>query len=281
MRLRVTPLLALCAALGACDQPAPKCTIARGTFSARYTLVRGSKIGRGDCDTLRGDELSVQAYTQQRQDSDYPDPNHVQVGIQASALSQAIERAQACGMDNATGLVPYSLGSFERAAPGADDFCEVPLLTVGRVALPTQDACQPSRCFPALPREPAVTYAYEWSHVRVYVTAGANGTQLSANLKYTKDGCSAEYRVAAVYPSVSCALATDPAHDSGVNFVKPADCAADPPRFDYVASDALCAQDAPLSEDVATGSNLNPEFMVQCDPEQLRCVLSGDPPSLH
>ena len=50
---------------------------------------------------------------------------------------------------------------------------------------------------PPLPAEPAVSIRYEFSNVRVYTTASAIGTQLSADLTYTKDGCTATYRVAA------------------------------------------------------------------------------------
>lgn len=325
--IRVSSLLALGAGLVACDQPSPKCGIARGTFSARYTLVAGSKLGEGDCDSLLGDELAVQAYNQKRSNSAYADPNHVQIGIQPSSLTNAVARAQTCGMDNMPGLAPYSLGAFKSSKPDKDDFCDVPTLTPSRVALPEQDGCSFDDCQPPLSPEPAADYTYEWSNVHVYVTAGANGTQFSADLKYTKDGCSAQYKVVALYPSVSCAAPSStgmsPAtgddastnegggasdaglggmdgsvgsidgdatitSDAGVGaeddasgeWVKPDGCDPDPEPVDYVPSDFLCSQDAPITGG-PSGTNINPDFMVQCDAQQLRCVLSGDPPSLR
>jgi hypothetical protein len=320
--VRITTLLTLAASVVACDQPAPKCGIARGAFSARYTFVPGTKVGEGDCDTLVGDVIGVQAYSQKKKDSVYPDPNNVQIGLQPQALTDAIGRAQTCGMDNAAGVLPYSVGAFVKSDPGKDDFCTVPTLSIGRVSVPAQDSCQPDMCYPAIPPEPAAEYTYEWSNVRVYVTPGADGTQFAADLKYTKDGCTAQYKVSAVYPVVSCLAyqsanpatgddagsndagptadgglvgmdsavdndagvdndATVPEDDAG-EFVKPDGCEPDAPDPGTpIADDSLCSQSAPLSPGSPTGSNINPDFVVQCDPNQFRCVLTNDPPSLR
>ncbi|HEY6877335.1 MAG TPA: hypothetical protein VI299_04915 [Polyangiales bacterium] len=308
----MTSLFALGAGIAACNQPAPKCGLARGMWSARYTLVPGSKVGEGDCDTLVGDILQTQSYTQKKKDSPYPDPNHIQIGIQPYTLSSALERAGCSEVANGDGLFPYSLGSFAKSEPGSDDFCTVPTLTPARVVLPEQGSCQPDMCQPPLPVEPAADYTYEWSNVRVYVTASANGTQFAADLKYTKDGCSAQYKVTALFSVVDCASypnATPPASedagtedgglddaDGGVGEMDaaidsdaevsddaatsedtgttPSDCPAPeatPDQGAPVPDDSLCAQD----------TTINPEFMVQCDPQLLRCVLSSDPPSLR
>ena len=53
---------------------------------------------------------------------------------------------------------------------------------------------------------PATDVAYTWSDVRVYVTAAANGTALSAHLSVTQNGCTATYAVRGLYPAVSCAV---------------------------------------------------------------------------
>ena len=52
--------------------------------------------------------------------------------------------------------------------------------------------------------QPATDVTYTWSNVRVYVTAAANGTELSGTLKVEQDGCTAEYAVEGLYPAVSC-----------------------------------------------------------------------------
>jgi hypothetical protein len=322
--LRISSLVAVTAGLVACDQPSPKCNIARGLFSARYTLVPGSVTGTGTCGELPGEELYVAAYTQPKPGSTTPDADNLKIGIVSSTQQGIIARADCSGVTSTSAETPYSLGAFVSSKPDKDDFCHVPVLTPSQVTVPEQESCQPDPCYPPLDPEPAHDARYEWSNVRVYVTAAANGTQFSADLKYSVDGCSAQFKVTALYPSVSCAgfpivdmnpatgddagaedggLFADaglggmdgaltvpdgavPEDDSSVEedsgeFVPGEDC--DPPAEpgpDPIADETLCTQDAPITGG-PSGTNINPDFMVQCDAQQLRCVLSADPPSLR
>jgi hypothetical protein len=329
--LRTSTAVLLAVGLGACDQPRAKCNIARGIFSARYTLVAGTVTGGSSCETqlaaLAGEELYVQGYSQRKSGTNYPDSDNLRVGIISSTQQGILSRAECSGVASTAGDTSYAIGGFSSSKPDDNDFCHVPTLTASQVTVTAQDSCQPDPCQPALAPEPAHDARYEWSNVRVYVTAAANGTQFGADLKYTMDGCSAQYKVVAIYPSVSCAGfpstvlnpatgddagsneadpradaglggmdgATEPAPDAAAGsdasehvegdaggFVPPADC--DPPAPAApapIADDKLCSPDAPLSPDGPTGSNINPAFMVQCDSQLLRCVLSGDPPSLR
>ena len=52
--------------------------------------------------------------------------------------------------------------------------------------------------------KPAMKVGYEWSNVSFYVSARLIGTQFSADLKYTLNGCTANYKVVGLYPGVSC-----------------------------------------------------------------------------
>ncbi len=331
--LRISSLALLAAGVTACDQPQPKCNIARGSFSARYRLVEGTIGGGSECEAtmraLAGEELWVEAYTQAKPGTSRPDSNHLKIGILSTTQQGIITRAGCSDVTSTSTETPYALGAFVSAKPDNDDFCYVPVLTTSQVTVPEQESAQCDPCQPPLPAEPAHDARYEWSNVRVYVTAAANGTQFGADLKYAVDGCSAQFKVSALYPSVSCAglastttnpatgddaggedgglvadagaggmdatlegdaaLGADsdvPADDGSVEtdageFVPPDDCDPPaPPSPDPVADESLCSQSAPITGG-ASGSNINPDFMVQCDPQQLRCVLSGDPPSLR
>jgi hypothetical protein len=319
--LRISSLVAVSAGLVACDQPSPKCNIARGLFSAHYTLVPGSVTGSGDCGSLSGEELWVAAYTQPKPGSTTPDSSNLQIGIISATQQDIRSRAECSGVASTSSETPYAIGAFASSKPDRDDFCHVPVLTPSQVTVPEQESCQPDECFPPLDPEPAHDARYEWSNVRVYVTAAANGTQFSADLKYSLDGCSAQFKVTALYPSVSCAgfpvvdmnpaTGDDAGQDSGLfadgglggmdaevdpdattgedssveedsgEFVPPEGCdPLQPAGPDPIVDETLCSQDAPMTGG-PSGSNINPDFMVQCDPQQLRCVLSADPPSLR
>ncbi|HEX5658729.1 MAG TPA: hypothetical protein VFX59_16130 [Polyangiales bacterium] len=313
--LRFSSLVVLTAGLVACDQPSPKCNIARGLFSARYTLVPGSVTGTGTCGELLGEELWVAAYNQRKPGSTNPDPDHIQVGIISTTTQDIKSRAECSGVASTASETPYALGSFASSKPDSDDFCHVPTLTPSQVTVAEAEAADCDPCQPTFPTEPAHDVRYEWSNVRVFVTAGANGTQFAADLKRSIDGCSAQFKVTALYPSVSCAgypvvdmnPATGddagledggPVADAGLGgmdaevdtdatigeedageFVPGPDCPAPPPP-NPIPDETLCSQDAPITGG-PSGTNINPEFMVQCDQQQLRCVLSSDPPSLR
>ena len=103
--------------------------------------------------------------------------------------------------------------------------------------------------------QPATSVKYEWSNVRVYDTAAATGTQFTADLAYTQDGCTAQYHVFAVYPAVSC--------DAG----------------DGTPNEALCSSEANPDAGMATGSGISPDVPITCDPDLLLCVLTKEPPA--
>ncbi len=50
-----------------------------------------------------------------------------------------------------------------------------------------------------------LSLAYEWSNLRIYNTPEIPGTQFTADLRYTENGCTAEYTVKGIWPVVSCA----------------------------------------------------------------------------
>jgi hypothetical protein len=92
---------------------------------------------------------------------------------------------------------------------------------------------------------PATSISYQFSNVKVYAAPDAPGTQIGGDLTYTRDGCTMELGVRAIWPSVPCdPESTNPAETCG------------------------------------EGSGINPNFAVTCDEELLRCVPSKPIPSL-
>lgn len=86
----------------------------------------------------------------------------------------------------------------------ADDFCSATNFTTATVeAAATATAA-------------ATTVTYEFSNVRVYSAPSAPGTQLTGELKYTKDGCSSTYVIRAMWPAEPCIQGTtEPATNCG------------------------------------------------------------------
>ena len=281
--------------LSACDQPRPRCSIAHGDFAARYTLIDST----GPCESpLLGETLGVHAYYEPRSQRDRrPDFNKTSIAIQPSTLTGLLANAVERGEPNPEDR-PFAFGGFAQSEP-SEDFCMVPTLSTARVRLP--DLPEKALECEVLPPEPAVDVSYTFSNVKVYVTAGAYGTQLAADLTYTKGECTARYQVTAVYPAVYCGVEEstaapgepmdggmmEPAEDAAALqdadqsdvFVPAADC--EPPPGPQVPDDSLCSAVADPEQGRDIGSGINPDFAVQCDPELLYCVLSSAPPSLR
>jgi len=91
---------------------------------------------------------------------------------------------------------------------------------------------------------PAVERTYQYGDVEVYSHPSAPGTQLRGTLTYTENGCTAEYEVWALWPSVGCVPGS----------TKPA-------------------------ESCGEGSGLNPDFDAVCDADLEACVPAKAPAS--
>jgi hypothetical protein len=123
--------------------------------------------------------------------------------------------------------------------PDEDGLCSAPTLTSTAQVLPAL----PEDVENELPAQDAVDVAETWSDVAIYVDAAALGTQMKGTYSVTQDGCTATYRVLAMYPAT--------------------DCTGD----DGAADQSLC-------DDPASG--ISPDFPVVCDPALLLCVLDAD-----
>ena len=137
----------------------------------------------------------------------------------------------------------YAMGSFAQHFPDTNDMCQLTGLT---------PAAQTFAALPATAR-PTDTVGYSWSNVNVYVTAAAQGTQFSADMTYTENGCSASYQAVGVWPAVSCTdTVPDPTDPRGLNVIG------------QVANPDLCNPCAEPAKGRFVGSGIIPDFPVTC-----------------
>jgi hypothetical protein len=147
-------------------------------------------------------------------------------------------------VDPASADEPYAVGKLAAEAPGPDNFCDVPELAPARLDVPASSTAA------------AQNFVYEWSNLRIYNTPEIPGTQFVADLRYTENGCTAEYSVKGIWPVVGCGSGT--------------------PRK---PNDTLCDPYPDFNAGRLRGSGINPIFPVKCDPVALICVLTGEVPS--
>jgi hypothetical protein len=236
--------VALAAALGACNMQEPdrQCSVARavsdgslGSFAATYALKEGEPHPDRSCTQLKSEQVGLQKYFSREPSA--PDT----VAIRTDRIGRLRNQFKA-RIDAASAGDPYAAGALASESPGPDNFCDVPELSPAQLEVPASST------------ESAQSFTYEWSNLRIYNTPEIPGTQFVADLRYTENGCTAEYTVRGIWPVVSCATAGKP---------------------DAVKCDPYPDFDAGRLR----GSGINPLFPVKCDPVALICVLTGEVPS--
>lgn len=252
--------LVLAAALPGCQQPALYCSTAHGDFAATYKLTKGDKASA--CAQLKGDVVGLQTYFGTGGLNGTPKYGDATMAIRPQKLGDMVARVIDEGLleQDDVALKANAIADFTTEHPDDDDFCEA--TKFNRVALdlpaapehPSVPIDPPVEDDPKtpdvdesmtkyIPPQPATSIAYEWSNARVLVSANYQGTQFSADLKFTQDGCTAEYHVVGLSPVASCAVDKD------------------------------CAD-----HEVTT---INPDFDLKCDKDLGMCVLVGEPPALN
>jgi hypothetical protein len=249
---------------GSCSSEEPKivCQTPQGAFSAKYSLQSGS----GDCAKLTGDLLRVHTYPAA---PDSPDAwarfDKPSVALRPDQITDLIGEYKAEGkMEQRL----YSGGPFVNEFPGPDGFCTVGSMTSTALSL---DAVPADPMDPMSKPLPAVDLKYEWTNVRIYVSAAAIGTEFTADLKYTQDGCIATYKVTALYPSVGCEKTMTVKGPDG----KPMEMGTGKP------DDDACFPCAQPDKGHPTGSGIVPNIDVACDPDMLLCLPRNELPSLR
>ncbi|MCA9656311.1 MAG: hypothetical protein KC501_40775 [Myxococcales bacterium] len=233
-------LLALLSTTG-CSQPGVPCTAGHGYFAAKYELTQGDPAS--PCGGLLGDVLGLAPYYSAK-DGKAPNLEDGSVAIRPEYVNNLIFHALDQGVaDLSTDPGAQALGDFDAADPAEDDFCTASTFPVAEVSIPEVPEVPDDPETPdedeSIPAQPATTVSYAWSNVRILVTADAQGTQMSADLRFTQDGCSADYHAIGVFPAVYC------------------------------ESDEECEDDA---------NGINPSFKTVCDAGLGLCVLPGEPP---
>lgn len=235
-------LLALVATATGCQQPGLNCTAAHGYFATKYELVDGDPSSA--CGALAGDVLGLAPYYSAK-DGKAPNLEDGSVAIRPEYVNGLIFHALEQGVaDLSTDPGAQAVGDFDAAEPDGEDFCEAPSFPSAQVTIPEVPEVPDDPETPdedeSIPAQPETTINYEWSNVRILVNADAQGTQMSADLRFTQDGCTAEYHAIGVFPAVGC------------------------------ETDEDCADDA---------NGINPSFSTECDPALGLCVLTDEPPA--
>jgi hypothetical protein len=256
--------VALGIAVSCSDQPKVKCTAGRGRFSATYTSA--APLPDAGCN-IPGEVLGVEVYNQPTADGTNVDPSKGAVYIRGESITSAV-------MDHGAADTAHpqnSIGTFEAAEPGGDTFCQLTNPSPAEQDLPDNDA-----------GAPATTIKYEWSNVRFVVTPQTLGSQLVADLTYTRDTCVANYHVTALYPSVQCLIdgtALDFCKclyygDPIPEYDRPKGSGISPDLFGFGPQfgDQACDKSADIAQAMENASK------VRCDHVTHLCVLKGEPP---
>jgi len=271
-----------------CDQPEPKCAAAHGNFAATFTLVSGA----GACAELTSGVLNIQSYNDSKSDSDpVLDPDKPTLAIQTQETTDVLWSGRPVDADGR----PFAFGAFDDPDPDDEGFCTVRSLSRAVLradateAMPEMmiDECTTQ---PAQPAQPAIDISYRWTNVRVVMTPAAIGTRLEADLEYTVGDCTAEYRVAAVWPVVECGSPVEggeePA-DAGMSDPPPGgdedggadgdeDAGAEPAPADSgcpVVEEEPPPPELEADDEICETQGAIPDVDVRCDPAILMCVL--------
>ena len=232
MKLSALTSAALLLSLGvSCQQPRMYCTTAHGHFGAKYTLTSNNK---GDpCAQQTGDVLGMQTYFAPGGVNGTPKFHEPSVAIRAQYGGLVFQTAfdypgELAGFDYDDLGPPNAVSDFKSGDPDGEDICFADDFKGGVIDVPAFPEIPPVEDDPATPdvdesdpgypAEPAKLVKYEWSNAKWLVNPDAQGTQFEADLKFTEDGCVAEYKVSAVYPAIDCQSDEDcTADDSGIN----------------------------------------------------------------
>lgn len=217
--LSTVVMLGLAGGLSACDseQPDPGCIVQDSTGGTWWAKFDAVDAPTGTCDGFKplvGDQLGVWKFAD-------PVANTATLVIRPlglAALGQFDTDSTPAGFDKlqATGSLSVT--------KDADQFCAASGFTAAGV-LANQGK------YATAPQD----INYQFDKVRVYSNPGAPGTQMTGELTYTNNGCTAHYVMRAIWPATQCDPDLDP---------------SDPEN-----GPSACGE----------GSGINPDFAVTCD----------------
>ena len=279
MKKQVLGLLACAGMLSifgaSCEQPQIDCRSARGSFATVYV----SRGGGAECSDLGTGITGLQSYYVAAGTADDPKP-----GYEKSFLAMRAEdmgnleatydevAAECAGADPVSARDLSGKGDFAGVEP-TNDYCSVAAVATTHFASAAIPAAGPpdpmdpeNPCLADADLLPAIDVKYTWSNVQLEVTSDVQGTRFQADLKYEKDGCSADYTVCGVWPVIGCeklVLNEETGEVEGTGEPEDKLCDPDP--------------DPEVPYQLSYGSGINSNFGAKCDPTTLLCVLPTCP----
>src|SRR5689334_18735494 len=185
-----------------CEQPPVLCTCGRGDFAAVYTLVSGP----AECGNLKSEILGMNAYSFEKDGPNtgsMADWNRGSVAIGSERIGWLIDRAARSMVSDPTAAHKlYTVGDFPKEP--TNDFCGVPTMRMPDAEIdmpmipPIADDPMTTMKDESEPAVEATHYVYKWSNLEYLVRPDAIGTQLRGDLEYTRNGCTANYKMKAV-----------------------------------------------------------------------------------
>jgi hypothetical protein len=233
-----------------CSQPAIQCVVGHGPYAAKYELVEGT----GSCAGLIGEEIGLATYLQPTADRESADYDKRRISVQSATFGGLFQERDGLGAGEED--KPYALGDLT-VDPNEKELCfaggaaGTSALAPAEMDVPEAETTDDDGNPVTLP---ARHLRQTWEDLSIYVTAAVPGTQMTGTMTYEDliEGCKATYRVVALFPAVPCANAMG----------QPDDATCDPTGS---------------AEEGRTGSGINPDFKVKCDPQLLYCVLDETP----
>jgi hypothetical protein len=236
-------------------QQDPQCVVAKGSFATVYTPK-----GTSSCTPLKPEAVALEKYFSA--DPVTNDSVDTTVALRVRRVGQMVLDAAKASptvvLDPDAPNQTNSVGALTDV-PGPDNFCEAPKLEATQL----------------VSRTPALSLAYAWSNLRIYNTPEIPGTQFTADLTYTENGCVAEYTVKGIWPLVTCEK-DEVVRDSEGNPVLGSD---GKPKTVKVPDETKCDPEPDPAAGRHRGSGINPIFPVTCHPVVRMCVLTGEVPS--
>jgi hypothetical protein len=204
--LAFVALAAAAATASSCaDQPPVKCTASANPGAARFMVVSSTGCMGVPLVDNKGEVVGVQTFV-----PSVSDPNSYNLPNSVALQSEEASKLAANGNSVMPPVVDanpmhhlYALGTFDNAFPDQNGICTISSMARAELDLPLVPAHMDDMMM-MVPEQPATHITYEWSNVRIVVTPESIGTQTFADLKYTRDGCNATFKVSILTPEVSC-----------------------------------------------------------------------------
>jgi hypothetical protein len=187
------------------SQPPVKCTASANPGAARFAVVTSNGCMGVPLVDNKGEVVGVQTFVPSVSDPNaYNLPNSVALQSEEASILAANGQAVMPPVEDTDKTHHlYALGKFDNAFPDGNDICTISTMSKAELNMPVVPAHLDDMMM-MVPEQPATHITYQWSNVRIIVRPDSIGTQTFADLAYTRDGCTATFKVSILTPEVSC-----------------------------------------------------------------------------